>query len=104
LCFLHVLALRLSHGYIVKTKQNNKYYLLRVILDTTCGENTKIFFFLSTFFCFGIDEEVNWDKVRVLKDGETVSIDGTHLGHNLPDKKGSRYCINLVSVAGREQK
>jgi peptide methionine sulfoxide reductase MsrB len=26
---------------------------------------------------------------------------GTHLGHNLPDKKGNRYCINLVSIAGR---
>ena len=23
------------------------------------------------------------------------------LGHNLPDKKGNRYCINLVSVAGK---
>ncbi|GAX24337.1 hypothetical protein FisN_4Lh458 [Fistulifera solaris] len=46
------------------------------------------------------DQEVNWDFVRVLSDGETVSVDGTHLGHNLPDKKGSRYCINLVSVAG----
>jgi peptide methionine sulfoxide reductase MsrB len=22
-------------------------------------------------------------------------------GHNLPDWKGNRYCINLVSVAGR---
>jgi hypothetical protein len=22
------------------------------------------------------------------------------LGHNLPDAKGNRYCINLVSVAG----
>jgi hypothetical protein len=21
-------------------------------------------------------------------------------GHNLPDRKGNRYCINLVSVAG----
>merc|ERR1712232_1505428 len=30
--------------------------------------------------------------------GETVSVDGTHLGHNLPDGRGSRYCINLVSV------
>jgi len=29
-----------------------------------------------------------------------VSVDGTHLGHNLPDKFGNRYCINLVSVAG----
>ena len=31
---------------------------------------------------------------------EVVSVDGTHLGHNLPDSKGNRYCINLVSVAG----
>ncbi|KAG7360119.1 hypothetical protein IV203_035218 [Nitzschia inconspicua] len=46
------------------------------------------------------DTEVNWDHVRVLPDGETVSIDGTHLGHNLPDSKGNRYCINLVSIAG----
>merc|ERR1712232_1363938 len=47
------------------------------------------------------DEEVVWDNVRCLKDGEAVSVDGTHLGHNLPDRRGSRYCINLVSVAGR---
>ena len=47
------------------------------------------------------DQEVNWNVVRVLRDGECVSIDGTHLGHNIPDKKGNRYCINLVSIAGR---
>ena len=47
------------------------------------------------------DEEVNWEYVRCLSDGESVSVDGTHLGHNLPDNKGSRYCINLVSVAGK---
>jgi peptide methionine sulfoxide reductase MsrB len=47
------------------------------------------------------DEEVVWDDVRVLPDGEAVSLAGTHLGHNLPDKKGNRYCINLCSVAGR---
>ncbi|KAL3943071.1 MAG: hypothetical protein SGBAC_002848 [Bacillariaceae sp.] len=55
------------------------------------------------------DEEVVWDNVRILKNsGETVSVDGTHLGHNvsicrrlLPDRKGNRYCINLVSVAGK---
>mmetsp|Transcript_22438 Transcript_22438/g.48807 ORF Transcript_22438/g.48807 Transcript_22438/m.48807 type:complete len:185 (-) Transcript_22438:243-797(-) len=47
------------------------------------------------------DDEVNWEYVRVLMNGETVSVDGTHLGHNLPDRKGSRYCINLVCVAGR---
>ena len=46
------------------------------------------------------DEEVVWENVRCLGDGEAVSVDGTHLGHNLPDGKGSRYCINLVSVAG----
>ena len=46
------------------------------------------------------DNEVDWDNVRVLANGETVSIDGTHLGHNLPDSKGNRYCINLVSIAG----
>ena len=47
------------------------------------------------------DNEVNWDYMRCLPNGESVSIDGTHLGHNLPDKKGNRYCINLVSVCGR---
>ncbi|CAE7259748.1 unnamed protein product [Symbiodinium natans] len=46
------------------------------------------------------DEEVVQENVRVLPDGEVVSVDGTHLGHNLPDGKGNRYCINLVSVAG----
>lgn len=47
------------------------------------------------------DAEVVRENVRVLGDGETVSIDGTHLGHNIPDRAGNRYCINLVSVAGR---
>jgi len=47
------------------------------------------------------DSEVNWDYVRVLPNGECISTDGTHLGHNLPDRTGNRYCINLVSVAGR---
>lgn len=46
------------------------------------------------------DAEVIWDDVRVLSNGETVSVAGTHLGHNLPDNKGRRYCINLVSIAG----
>ena len=45
------------------------------------------------------DAEVNWDYVRVLPNGEAVSVDGTHLGHDIPDQKGRRYCINLVSVA-----
>ena len=50
------------------------------------------------------DDEVDWRYVRVLPNGECVSVDGTHLGHNLPDRSGNRYCINLVSVAGREVK
>lgn len=40
------------------------------------------------------DSEVDWNYARVLPNGEMVSIDGTHLGHNLPDKKGNRYCIS----------
>jgi len=47
------------------------------------------------------DSEVVWSNVRVLRDGETVSVDGTHLGHDLPDRTGNRYCINLVSIAGK---
>ena len=47
------------------------------------------------------DEEVVWDDVRVLRNsGETVSVAGTHLGHNLPDLTGNRYCINLCCIAG----
>lgn len=46
------------------------------------------------------DDEVVWENVRCLRNGEAISVDGTHLGHNLPDLKGNRYCINLVSVAG----
>ena len=46
------------------------------------------------------DAEVVWDDVRCLPDGECVSLAGTHLGHNLPDRHGNRYCINLCSVAG----
>lgn len=46
------------------------------------------------------DGEVDWTNVRIMSNGETVSVDGTHLGHNLPDGNGNRYCINLVSVAG----
>eukprot|EP00746_Dinoflagellata_sp_MGD_P078855 gnl/MRDRNA2_/MRDRNA2_31505_c0_seq1.p1 gnl/MRDRNA2_/MRDRNA2_31505_c0~~gnl/MRDRNA2_/MRDRNA2_31505_c0_seq1.p1 ORF type:complete len:252 (+),score=34.48 gnl/MRDRNA2_/MRDRNA2_31505_c0_seq1:118-873(+) len=46
------------------------------------------------------DDEVIKENMIVLQDGEAVSVDGTHLGHNLPDRRGNRYCINLVSVAG----
>mmetsp|Transcript_20694 Transcript_20694/g.44093 ORF Transcript_20694/g.44093 Transcript_20694/m.44093 type:complete len:291 (-) Transcript_20694:84-956(-) len=46
------------------------------------------------------DEEVVWENVRCLGDGECVSVDGTHLGHNIPDGQ-NRYCINIVSVSGQ---
>jgi len=44
--------------------------------------------------------KVVWENTRSLKNGEMVSLTGTHLGHNLPDRTGNRYCINLVSIAG----
>lgn len=49
------------------------------------------------------DEEVNWEYVRCLENGECISTSGTHLGHNLPDSSGNRYCINLVCVAGKPE-
>mmetsp|Transcript_12819 Transcript_12819/g.36875 ORF Transcript_12819/g.36875 Transcript_12819/m.36875 type:complete len:215 (-) Transcript_12819:54-698(-) len=49
------------------------------------------------------DQEVNWETVRCLRNGECISTTGTHLGHNLPDSSGNRYCINLVSVAGQPE-
>ena len=48
------------------------------------------------------DQEVVWENVKILADGETVSVDGTHLGHNIPDRR-NRYCINLVSIAGQDK-
>lgn len=47
------------------------------------------------------DEEIVTENVRMLPNGETVSTSGTHLGHNLPDAHGNRYCINLVAIAGK---
>lgn len=29
------------------------------------------------------DEEVNWENVRCLRDGECVSVSGTHLGKSV---------------------
>ena len=44
------------------------------------------------------DEEVVWDNVRVLEGGETVSLAGTHLGHNLPDG-----CLLYTSPSPRDR-
>ena len=46
------------------------------------------------------DKEVIWENVGCLKSGEMVSLTGTHLGHNVPDANGNRYCINIVSISG----
>ena len=42
------------------------------------------------------DEEVVWENMRCLANGESVSVDGTHLGHNLPDRNGNRYYIQSI--------
>ena len=47
------------------------------------------------------DAEVVWANVRIQPGGETTSVNGTHLGHNLPDGSGNRYCIDIVCVAGK---
>ena len=39
-------------------------------------------------------EEVNWENVRCLPSGECVSVDGTHLGHNIP----AAQCENLEEL------
>lgn len=50
------------------------------------------------------DAEMVKNNVVVTKDGEVHSISGTHLGHNDPDSKGPRYCLDLVCLAGHSQK
>jgi len=46
-------------------------------------------------------EETVDANVNVLSGGRMESVCGTHLGHNLPDLTGARYCIDLVCIAGR---
>eukprot|EP00808_Paulinella_micropora_P023404 g74153.t1 len=40
-------------------------------------------------------------NVKVMNGGRMESICGTHLGHDLPDFAGARYCIDLVCIAGK---
>merc|ERR1711916_365654 len=40
------------------------------------------------------------DDVLIEPDGRMVSTCGTHLGHEFKEHDGSRYCIDLVCVAG----
>lgn len=46
------------------------------------------------------EEELVKKNVEIREGGEVVSKCGTHLGHNLPDAKGNRYCIDLLCIAG----
>lgn len=47
---------------------------------------------------FRPEETVN-ENVIIHSGGRMESICGTHLGHNLPDNSGARYCIDLVCVS-----
>lgn len=50
-------------------------------------------------------EEVIGDNVIISADGREVhSKCGTHLGHNIPDNKGTRFCLNVVTTAGNPVK
>merc|ERR1712137_373342 len=49
------------------------------------------------------DQEVIKGNVKELSGGEVRSVCGTHLGHNLPDFTGNRYCIDLVCIAGEKE-
>jgi len=44
--------------------------------------------------------EVVAQNLVLYPSGEVRSICGTHLGHNIPDSKGARYCIDLACIAG----
>ncbi|CAD7963382.1 unnamed protein product [Amoebophrya sp. A120] len=35
------------------------------------------------------------------KVGKVIEIPSIHLGHNMPDEQGNRYCVNLVCIAGK---
>ena len=47
------------------------------------------------------DPEVLWGNVIRKPNGEIISSCGTHLGHDIPDENGPRYCINLLCISGR---
>ena len=49
---------------------------------------------------FRAAEVVTENVVVDARDGEVRSACGLHLGHNIPDGGGDRYCIDLVCIAG----
>jgi len=51
---------------------------------------------------FRAAEVVAENVVVDASDGEVRSACGLHLGHNIPDGGGDRYCIDLVCIAGAQ--
>ena len=47
-------------------------------------------------------QEAVMENLVMMPGGEVQSVCGTHLGHNIPDAQGDRYCIDLVCIAGEE--
>lgn len=47
-------------------------------------------------------QEVHMENIKLGDDGEVISSCGTHLGSNLPDENGDRYCIDLVCISGQQ--
>eukprot|EP01062_Namystynia_karyoxenos_P015516 TRINITY_DN15621_c0_g1_i1.p2 TRINITY_DN15621_c0_g1~~TRINITY_DN15621_c0_g1_i1.p2 ORF type:complete len:309 (+),score=88.72 TRINITY_DN15621_c0_g1_i1:87-929(+) len=45
-------------------------------------------------------QEAHLDNIVIAPEGEMRSTCGTHLGHNIPDAEGDRYCIDLLCIAG----
>jgi peptide methionine sulfoxide reductase MsrB len=50
------------------------------------------------------EAEIFKEYVVIKSGGEMRSVCGTHLGHNIPDGSGDRYCIDLVCIAGQKNK
>eukprot|EP00930_Biecheleria_cincta_P011842 TRINITY_DN114970_c0_g1_i1.p1 TRINITY_DN114970_c0_g1~~TRINITY_DN114970_c0_g1_i1.p1 ORF type:complete len:202 (-),score=18.30 TRINITY_DN114970_c0_g1_i1:77-661(-) len=46
--------------------------------------------------------EIVSNNIIFKEGGEIRSVCGTHLGHNIPDMSGDRYCIDLVCIAGQQ--
>ena len=40
------------------------------------------------------------ENVKIASGGRMTSACGTHLGHNIPDYNGDRYCIDLLCISG----
>ena len=47
------------------------------------------------------DSEVNWDFVRVLPNGECISVDGTHLGKQLPHSQQRQTSMMIPPLPHR---